>query len=101
MDNCNNIYDLGCFTSCEDISTPIIADSDAIYDMKYERRGWVVKHRITVTSGSAVVVPAIALNENAIMDLQFEKSGAGVFIEVDGVEYCKFRVTIKPSITIG
>lgn len=100
MDNCNNIYNLGCFPTCEDITTPIIADSNGIYEMTYERRGWVVRHRVSVISGSAVVVPAVALNENSIMDLEFKKNGSSIYVTVDGVDYCKFRVTVKPMVTI-
>lgn len=100
MVKCDNIINLGCFGSCEDIELPILADSTCQYTMKYLRAGFWVINTVAVKQGCTIKVPSYMLNENATVQLTFFKADSTqIFITSEEVEYCAFQITTIPQTT--
>lgn len=96
--NCNNVYDLGCVTMCDNIDTEIIAELSGDYTLVTEFNGATVSLKFEGEVSKPLLIPTDGLNADYMFDIAiYDPAGERVTFEREGIEYNCVKVKINPK----
>ncbi len=98
---CANIYDLGCFSSCDTVELPMLAPADDTYKIIIDFNGQLFEIEADLLLNDPIEVQAASLNECYVHKIQVFDSNGDVLLYNDGTtDYDCFKLKTKPKTTI-
>jgi hypothetical protein len=84
---CENVYNLGCFGSCQSFDLEFTTDADAEYTLIFKTNG--VAQSVTVISEeNKITIPCCVVNENSQSVLSvYDSNNEKILFNIEDVDY--------------